>query len=196
MCPLSPKPLSPKPPKRRPCNAVIAAIGTEAACSNVTLSGFTTNADSGAHTYSAKAPLQVPNTASPGLNWVTFLPTASTWPATSWPIRVSFGLRRPVIMRTMYDVPRKSRSSGLTEAAPDSDQDFIVPSGRLFNLFTLEDIGWTVAVVDDCFHVNCCQDLLDRYQWLHLCALNQEPQHNPQFPRLRDHRKSVRRHNQ
>src|SRR5207245_6833245 len=47
---------------------------------------------------------------------------------------------------------------------PDFYQDFIVPSGRLFNLFTLEDIGWTVAVVDDCFHVNCCQDLLDRYQ--------------------------------
>src|SRR5438445_10359534 len=90
MCPLSPKPPRPKPPRRRPCNAVIAAIGTEAACSNVTLSGFTTNADSEAHTYSAKAPLQVPNTASPGLNWVTFLPTASTWPATSTPSRVSF----------------------------------------------------------------------------------------------------------
>src|SRR5438309_3340239 len=86
--------------------------------------------------------------------------------------------------------------SWIEGSRPDFYQDFIVPSGRLFNLFTLEDIGWTVAVVDDCFHVNCCQDLLDRYQWLHLCALNQEPQHNPQFPRLRDHRKSVRRHNQ
>src|SRR3990172_5805032 len=30
---------------------------------------------------------------SPGLNWVTFLPTASTWPATSRPGRVIFGLR-------------------------------------------------------------------------------------------------------
>src|SRR5260370_25069408 len=36
------------------------------------------NADSRAHRYSAKAPLHRPKTASPGLNWVTFLPTAST----------------------------------------------------------------------------------------------------------------------
>ena|SRR5205085_1727360 len=32
-----------------PCNAVNAATGAEAACSNVTLSGFMTNTDSGTH---------------------------------------------------------------------------------------------------------------------------------------------------
>src|SRR5947209_1154458 len=102
---------------RRPCNAVSAATGTEAACSNVTFSGLLTSADSEAQAYSAKAPRQQPNTASPGLSCATFLPTASTSPATSRPSRVSFGLRSPVNKRTRYGVPRKSRSSGLTAAA-------------------------------------------------------------------------------
>src|SRR5260370_6451826 len=84
ICPLS----------RRPCNAVSAATGAEAACSNVTLSGFMTNADfapdadSEVHAYSANAPRHVPNTSSPGLNCFTFLPTALTWPATSTPGRL------------------------------------------------------------------------------------------------------------
>src|ERR1035438_5364851 len=108
ICPLS----------RRPCNAVKTATGTEAACSNVMFSGFTTNADSEVHTYSAKAPRQLPNTSSPGLNCVTFLPTASTSPATSTPSRVIFGLRSPAAMRTRYGTPlMKCQSSGLTEAA-------------------------------------------------------------------------------
>src|SRR5216683_3564365 len=47
ICPLS----------RRPCNTVNAATGAEAACSKVTLLGLMTNAASGVHTYSAKAPL-------------------------------------------------------------------------------------------------------------------------------------------
>src|ERR1039457_6492176 len=93
-------------------------MGQEAACSNVTLLGFMTNAASEVHAYSAKAPRHVPNTASPGLNWVTFLPTASTWPATSAPSRVTFGLRSPAGMRTAYGVPLiKCQSYGLTEAA-------------------------------------------------------------------------------
>src|SRR6516225_1991902 len=53
------------------------------------------------HLNSAKAPLQVPKTASPALNWVTRLPIATTSPATSTPGRRL--LRR--------------QSSGLTEAA-------------------------------------------------------------------------------
>src|ERR1039458_1936279 len=70
------------------------------------------------HTYSASAPRQVPNTSSPGLNSVTFRPTACTWPATSTPSRVIFGLRRPVIRRTKYGVPlMKCQSSGFMEAA-------------------------------------------------------------------------------
>src|SRR5450755_2827047 len=107
------------PLSRRPCNAVNAATGTEAACSNVTLSGFMTNVDSGAHTYSAKLPwrwlqalapeacglsIQTPNTSSPGLNCVTFLPAASTTPDTSTPGRpgcVTVGLGSPNATRKM-----------------------------------------------------------------------------------------------
>src|SRR4030095_1091618 len=70
------------PLSRRACNAVIAAMGTDAACSKVMLAGFSTTARSArAHTYSAKAPVFPPNTSSPCLNCVTFLPTASTVPA-------------------------------------------------------------------------------------------------------------------
>src|SRR6516165_2151017 len=48
---------------------------TEAVCSNVTWPGFRTTFDSEAHAYSAKAPRHEPNTQSPGLNWITVLPT-------------------------------------------------------------------------------------------------------------------------
>src|SRR5262249_30019301 len=121
-----------RPLSRRPCKAVNAARGTEAACSNETLSGFTTNLDAGAHTYSAKAPwqtqaftpeacgslIQTPNTSSRGLNRATFEPIASTSPDTSTPRRVTLGVRNPVIRRAMYGRPfMRPPSSGLTEAA-------------------------------------------------------------------------------
>jgi hypothetical protein len=89
-----------------------------AACSNVKFSGLMANPDSGAHTYSAKAPLHIPNTSSPGLKCITLLPTASTCPATSTPGRVSLGLRSPNSMRKLCGLPFiKPASSGLTEAA-------------------------------------------------------------------------------
>src|SRR5271166_5848270 len=159
MCPLS----------RRPCNAVNAARGAEAACSNVTLSGFVTNVDSGAQTYSAKAPWQwtqtaapescgslthEPNTSSPGLNCVTFLPTASILPATSRPGRVSFGLRSPNSMRALYGLPFiKPPSSGLTEAARNFYQNFIVPGNGLLDIRDLDNIRRSVSGIDGGFHV-------------------------------------------
>ncbi len=48
-----------------------------------------------ARAYSAKAPSQLPKTSSPGLNRVTSLPTATTWPAASSPRTRSLGARRP-----------------------------------------------------------------------------------------------------
>src|ERR1700733_14302769 len=117
------------PLSRRPCNAVNAATGTEAACSNVTLPGFRAKVDSEAHVYSAKAPehtqtltpgasgdrIQAPNTSSPGLNCVTFLPTDSARPATSTPNPVICGLRSPFTKRPPpFTEPP---SSGFTEAA-------------------------------------------------------------------------------
>src|SRR5580698_280884 len=105
--------------RRRPCNAVNTAIGIEDACSHVTLSGFRAKFDSDAHAYSANAPLHEPNTASPSLNCVMFLPAASISPATSAPSRESFGLRSPpAAMRTGYGSPLiKCQSYGLTAAA-------------------------------------------------------------------------------
>src|SRR6516225_2642999 len=57
------------PLSRRPCNAVNAAMGADAACSNATLSGFLTSVDSCAHTNSAKVPwqLQTPTPEACGL---------------------------------------------------------------------------------------------------------------------------------
>src|SRR5437762_13583467 len=104
-CPHGIRPLS-----RRPCNAVSAATGADAAWSNVTFAGLRTNTDFIPGTncevaYSANAPRQVPNTSSPGLNCVTFLPTASTWPATSTPGRLIFDLPSPSSNRRMHGPP-------------------------------------------------------------------------------------------
>src|SRR5262249_10446657 len=60
---------------------------------------------------------QAPNTSSPGLNCVTCLPTASTWPATSTPTRETLGVRSPVTRRARYGLPLMTKSSGLTAAA-------------------------------------------------------------------------------
>ena len=86
---------------RTACNAVSPAISTEPACSNVMLAGFRATPFSETETYSAKAPVFQPNTSSPGLNCVTFFPTASIVPAKSTPIRVTLGLRKPTPSRMM-----------------------------------------------------------------------------------------------
>src|SRR5206468_5173624 len=100
-----------------PCSAVSPANGREAACSNETFGGLMTSDRSEGHAYSAREPRQVPNTSSPGLNCVTFLPTASTWPATSRPSRVSLGLRNPKIKRLSHASRIMYASSALSEAA-------------------------------------------------------------------------------
>src|SRR5258706_4669431 len=76
-----------------------------------------TNADGEEFAYSAKAPPHKPKTASPDLNWVTFLPTASTWPATSRPGPLLFRLLRADSMRRRNRCLDKPESHGLTEAA-------------------------------------------------------------------------------
>jgi hypothetical protein len=75
-------------------------MGRAAASSNVRFSGFAVTARfSPTTTYWEKAPSRPPKTASPGLNRVTLLPTASTVPEKSTPTWMSFGLRRPAIIR-------------------------------------------------------------------------------------------------
>lgn len=56
-----------------------------------------TTRSSDAQTYSANEPRAAPKTACPGLNLVTFRPTASTSPARSEPGRFAFGFTNPVM---------------------------------------------------------------------------------------------------
>src|SRR5690348_7286644 len=102
---------------RRACRAVRAATGKEAACWNVNWLGILANARSNGQAYSAREPRQVPNASSPGLNWVTFLPTASTRPAISAPSHPSFGFRKPIMTRPAKGMPRRRcQSSGFMDA--------------------------------------------------------------------------------
>ncbi len=85
-------------------------MGTAAACSNVRLFGLGTSWSSLAHVYSAHARLHPPNTSSPGLKRVTFLPTVSTRPARSTPTTKSFfGLGNPTYIRIGNGVPRMAK---------------------------------------------------------------------------------------
>src|SRR6266404_381104 len=66
----------------------------------------------------SEAPDLPPNTSSPSLNRLTFLPTASTVPAKSTPSRGFSGFPKPSSRRTRYGVPSTScQSRGLTDAA-------------------------------------------------------------------------------
>src|SRR5689334_6456157 len=70
-----------------------------AAAPNDTLGGLSASLSSVVQTYSAYAPLAIPNTSSPGRNLVTAAPTASTIPETSPPNDFSRGSRHPAIRR-------------------------------------------------------------------------------------------------
>ena len=86
------------PTSRIPRSAVVAAMGTAAACSKVRLAGFGTTWSCAAHAYSAKAPRTRPSTSSPGRRSRTFAPTDSTTPAASTPATRVFGLVSPTPM--------------------------------------------------------------------------------------------------
>ena len=107
------------PTSRIPRSAVVAAMGSAAACSNVRLAGFGATLSSAAHAYSAKAPRTNPNTSSPGCSPRTFAPTASTTPAASLPTTGIFGLVSPIPMsRATFGSPRRMcQSAGLRAAA-------------------------------------------------------------------------------
>src|SRR5438445_3147436 len=98
----------------------MAATGTAAACSKVTLAGFATTAPfAGMETYAAKVLRSLPpNTSSPGLNSVTLFPTASTVPAKSVPITTAFALKPRLSRRAVYAIrDRGKKSTGLIEDA-------------------------------------------------------------------------------
>src|SRR4030042_3043071 len=109
------------PTPRRFWRALDPAEGTAAASSNVILAGFSLNAFSGTHTYSAKAPKpngkdKSPQISSPGRKCFTFLPTASMRPAISDPSILCIGFRGPV-KRALHVPLRISRSAAFKDAA-------------------------------------------------------------------------------
>src|ERR1022692_4222801 len=118
------------------------------------LSGFGINVAWGAHTYSAKAPLQVPNTSSPGLNCVTVPPTAITWPATSTPGRWLF-------MR---------QSSGLTEAARTRmTTSLFFGTGCSRSFISTAAFMWAEMVV------TICPTRCDEYHRIGQCIMKKRP---------------------
>jgi len=101
-----------------------------------------TTADSEVHTYSANAPPHEPNTSLPGLNCVTFLPSASTSPATinAWsPCGLWFAqpsLYAKDVRGASDEVPVK----GIDGSGANLYQDLLVPNGRLVNVLVLKNV--------------------------------------------------------
>lgn len=86
---------------RTACSAVPPEIGAVAACSNGTAAGLAASFDDSTRAYSLNAPSQVPYTASPMSNPVTFVPTDSTVPASARPGMVVSGDRTPKPARSV-----------------------------------------------------------------------------------------------
>ena len=101
------------------------------------LSGFGTNLASGAHAYSAKAPLQTPNTASPGLNCVTV--SSDLYYLASNIHAGPLALHAPV-----------QRIDG---SGANPYDDFVVLRNRPFEVLHFEDLSRFGLGVDGGFHV-------------------------------------------
>ena len=145
------------PTSRIPRIAVVAAIGTAAACSKVRLAGLGTTLSAAAHAYSANAPRANPSTASPARSCRTFAPAVSTTPATSIPATRALGLVSPTpISRAISGSPRKMcQSAGLTAAACTRISTSPSPtSGRPVSTSRRTsggpNLSWTTALITSC----------------------------------------------
>src|ERR687897_1406427 len=106
------------PTSRMAISAVTPDMTDAAASSKLSLPGFSMSWDAGATVYSANAPVRAlshnePNTSSPGWKSVTFVPTASTTPATSVPRTGVDGFRSPNFSRRTYGTPVTVAQSGV-----------------------------------------------------------------------------------
>src|SRR5918996_617298 len=114
------------PTSRMAIMAVRPDMTDAAASLNESVAGFSMSRDAGATVNSANVPWGAvavshtdPNTSSPGWRSVTFLPTASTTPATSVPRTGVEGCRSPDLSRRMYGTPVTVTQSGVfTLVAP------------------------------------------------------------------------------
>ncbi len=85
----------------------------------------------------------------------TFLPTASTRPATSAPSILFFGFRSPDSRRCKNGSPLRAMPvTWIHGCCKNFYQDFIFLGRRFFYLFELENIRWPVFCVYNCFHRN------------------------------------------
>jgi hypothetical protein len=101
-------------------SAVSPDMTDAAASSKVSPAGFLISWDTGTTVNSANVPAvarvlphDAPNTSSPGPRSATFLPTASTTPATSVPRTRVRGRRSPDLNRRMYGTPVTVIQSGV-----------------------------------------------------------------------------------
>ncbi len=108
------------PTSRMAISAVRPDMTDAAASSKVSPRGFLMSWDAGTTVCSAKVPDVArapahddPNTSSPGRRSVTFVPTASTTPATSVPRTGVRGPRSPDLSRRMYGTPVTVIQSGV-----------------------------------------------------------------------------------
>src|ERR687891_426511 len=108
------------PTSRTALSAVRPDMTDAAASSNASPAGFLMSCDAGTTVNSANVPGMArvlphedPNTSSPGRRSVTFVPTASTTPATSVPRTGVRGRRSPDLSRTMYGTPVTVIQSGV-----------------------------------------------------------------------------------
>src|SRR6266536_2973065 len=124
-----------RPSSRRPSRAVLAASGTAAACSNDRFFGFGASSPPWTPTYSAKPPcLSIANTASPGRNSVTSLPTASTCPAMSAPKTAAH--QAPDVRLASHVVP----VIGVDGGGAHPDQHLVVAGHGLVDVRELQDV--------------------------------------------------------
>ena len=130
------------PCRAMPCSAVIAAIGTAAACSNVRFGRFVHDTVlAHADVLGEGAPLCRRRPRRPAGTAVTSLPTASTVPAKSTPSTWLFGLRSPACRRTRYGVPVSVPVERIDGSRVNADEDAVVRDGRPVDLPELEDVG-------------------------------------------------------
>src|SRR5918911_1406914 len=144
---------------RSACRAVKADIGTAAACSMVRLAGFGAKLSAGAHAYSARVPVVLqPNTSSPSSSPCTFLPTASTRPATSAPGTPLRGRRSPNARRRTYGTPvigHEEVVARVDSSRMHAHEHVVIVDHRLGDLRVLEHVGSAVAVLNDGHHRGC-----------------------------------------
>ena len=144
------------PASRIPRRAVVAAMGTAAACSKVRPAGLGTTRSAAAHAYSANAPRQNPSTSSPVRSPRTFALAAPATPAASTPATRAFGLVSPTPMggATSGSPPQDVPVGRVKRSGVHPDQHVVSPDLWQVSVRQPQDCGpnlsWTIAFTGSC----------------------------------------------